>query len=403
MKYVILVPDGMSGLPVEELNDRTCMEVANAPNMDMIAKNGIVGMARNVPKGMTPASDVANLSILGYDPKEYYCGRGPLEAANLDVDISENDVAFRFNTVTIADDKMLDYSAGHITTKETAVLVEALSKKLGNEKFKFYTGTSYRNLLMVHCDSPEEAERLVDVKCYPPHDILDKSITKHFPKDPELVELMDWSKGVLKHNDINKVRIDLGQNPANMIWVWGQGRKASIPEFESVYGISGGIISAVDLLKGMGRILGLEVAEVPGATGYYDTNYEGKAEAALDILERRDMVFVHVEAPDEAGHNGDFRAKIRAIENFDSKITGRIVDELTGKHDHRILILPDHPTPIQKRTHTADPVPFALVGKGIAPDDVTVFTERSAKVGSVSLKKGSELMKMLLADIEGGQ
>ncbi len=399
MKYIVLVPDGMAGEPLEELNDRTCMEVAHSPNMDMIARKGIVGTTMNVPKGMTPASDVANLSILGYDPRKYYCGRGPLEAANLGVDLGESDVAFRFNTVTVSEDRMVDYSAGHITTKETKILVKLLNKELGSDKFSFYAGTSYRNLLVVHCASPEEAERLASLQCYPPHDILDQPISKHLPKERELVDLMERSKGILKDHDINKVRIDLGQNPANMIWVWGQGKKPDIPKFEDAYGITGGIISAVDLLKGLGHVLGLEVAEVPGATGYFDTDYEGKAEAALDILSRNDLVFVHVEAPDEAGHTGNIREKLRAIENFDSKITGRIVKELTDSgEDHRILILPDHPTPIKKRTHTSDPVPFAMAGKGIEPDDVTVFTERSAQAGSVRISKGSELMRLLIGE-----
>jgi 2,3-bisphosphoglycerate-independent phosphoglycerate mutase len=398
MKYAILVPDGMSGLPLDELNGRTCMESANTPNMDMVARKGVVGMTRNVPKGMIPASDVANLSILGYDPKKYYCGRGPLEAANLGVELGECDVAFRFNTVTVHKDKMVDYSAGHISTSEADTLVKLLNKELGSERYSFYTGTSYRNLLMVHCSSVEEADALAKVLCHPPHDILDKSISNHLPDEPEIVKLMERSKGILADIDINKVRIDLGQNPANMIWIWGQGKKPDIPKFEDAFGITGGIISAVDLLKGMGRVLGLEVAEVPGATGYYDTNYEGKAEAALDILKRRDMVFVHVEAPDEAGHNGDVREKITAIENFDSKIVGRIVKGLYGTSEYRVLVLPDHPTPIRKRTHTKDPVPFAMAGEGIEPDDVVVFTERSAKAGSVKLEKGFELMRMLLAE-----
>jgi 2,3-bisphosphoglycerate-independent phosphoglycerate mutase len=398
MKYVVLVPDGMADTPIDELNDRTCMEAANAPHMNMIARKGVVGTVKNIPKGMIPASDVANLSILGYDPKKYYCGRGPLEAANLNVELTDSDVAFRFNTVTVYDDKMIDYSAGHITTKETSILVDLLNKKMGNERYHFYAGVSYRNLLMVHCDSPEEADRISRVKCYPPHDILDQSVSRHLPKDRALVELMERSRSLMEDHEINRVRLDLKQNPANQIWIWGQGKRPDMPRFEDAYGIRGGIISAVDLLKGLGRVLGLEVAEVPGATGYYDTDYAGKAEAALDILSRHDMVFVHVEAPDEAGHNGDIVEKIKAIENFDSKITGRIIGELSDKVDYRILILPDHPTPIRKRTHTADPVPFAMAGKGITPDEVTVFSERSAKAGSVVLDEGWKLMGMLLGD-----
>ncbi len=396
MKYAILVPDGMADLPLEELNDCTCMESANIPNMDMVARRGIVGTVKNVPRGMTPASDVANLSILGYDPRKYYCGRGPLEAANLNVNLEPNDVAFRFNTVTVNEDKMEDYSAGHISTKESKLLVKLLTDKFGSKRYSFYPGTSYRNLLVVHCDSEKEAEEISKITCFAPHDILDKLITKHFPKSQELVELMLKSREVIADSDINKVRIDLGQNPANMIWVWGQGRKPVMPTFKEAFNKTGGMISAVDLLKGMARILGLEVAEVPGATGYYDTNYEGKAEAAIEILKRKDFVFLHVEAPDEAGHNGDIRAKIAAIENFDSKIVGRIVKEFTDSgEDFRVLILPDHPTPIKKRTHTAEAVPFAMAGKDIVPDDVSVFTEKSAKAGSKHLNNGAELIKLL--------
>ena len=396
MKYIILVPDGMSGLPVGDIDGRTCMEAAKTPNMDMIARKGVAGLVKNVPKGMVPASDVANLSILGYDPKKYYCGRGPLEAANLGVELNEKDVAFRFNTVTVFDDIMIDYSAGHITTQESDVLVKSLNKELSNDRFHFYTGTSYRNLLLMKCDSKEEADKFSMVNCFPPHDILDMAVSKHLPKEKELLDLMERSKEILANNDINKVRVDLGQNPANMIWIWGQGKRPDMPTYKEAYGLTGGIISAVDLIKGLGRILDLEVVEVPGATGYYDTNYEGKAKAALDILERHNFVFVHVEAPDEAGHNGEVMAKIKAIENFDSKITGPILKRFSGRGDFRIMILPDHPTPIVKRTHTNDPVPVAIAGEGIDPDEVTVFSEKSCKAGSLNVKQGSDLMKYLI-------
>lgn len=397
MKYIIVVPDGMSGLPVEELNDRTCMEAANTPNMDMIARKGIAGVTNNTPKGMIPASDVANLSILGYDPEKYYSGRGPLEAANLGVELGANDVAFRFNTVTVGQDKMVDYSAGHISSEESVLLVEALDKELSSEKFSFFPGTSYRNLLLVHCASDEEADKLSELECFPPHNISDKSVSKHLPKNAELVDLMERSKNILEEHDINKVRVDLGQNPANMIWVWGQGRNPDIPKFEDAYGIDGGIISAVDLLKGIGHLIGLEVAEVQGATGYYDTNFAGKAQAALDILDRKALVFVHIEAPDEAGHNGDILAKVKAIENIDNIVIANIIKGLEGKdYDYRIMVLPDHPTPVKKKMHTNDPVPVAIAGKGITPDDVTVYTEKAAKAGSLKINKGWELMKFLL-------
>ncbi|MDD3089553.1 MAG: cofactor-independent phosphoglycerate mutase [Candidatus Omnitrophica bacterium] len=374
MKYLVLVPDGMAGLPLEELSGRTCLESALKPNMDMIALKGVVGTVKNIPKGMTPASDVANLSILGYDPAKYYCGRGPLEAANLGVSLAEKDVAFRFNTVTVSGGRMADYSAGHISTGEVSVITDVLNREFVNERYSFYPGTSYRNLLVVHCDSLDEAKKLSKVKCSAPHDILDQEIAKHLPANEELVSIMERSRELLADSDINKVRVDLGQNPADMIWLWGQGLKPDMPSFKDAYGLTGGIISAVDLLKGTGRLLGLETPLVSGATGYYDTNYEAKADAALDMLSKYDLAFVHVEAPDEAGHNGDIRAKIQAIENFDSKIIKRILDRLTGRVDYRVLLLPDHPTPIKLRTHTSDPVPFAMAGKGIEPDDVTIFT-----------------------------
>lgn len=396
MKYVVLVPDGMADLPLEELGDRTCMEMAHKPNMDMIARKGIVGTVKNIPRGMIPASDVANLSILGYDPAKYYCGRGPMEAANLGVVLSPTDVAFRFNTVTAEGDRMADYSAGHISSKEVAVITDMLNKEFFGGRYSFYTGTSYRNLLVVHCSSEEEAEALSKVKCFPPHDILDQSISGHMPKNEELAGIMEKSKQLLDGHEINKVRIDLNQNPANMIWLWGQGMKPSMPAFKDAYGLSGGMISAVDLLKGTGRILGLTVPDVAGATGYYDTNYDGKAEAALAILENNDFVFVHVEAPDEAGHNGDIRAKIKSIEDFDSKIVGKMINALMGKGDYRVLVLPDHPTPIKKRTHTSDPVPFAMAGKGITPDDVVIFSEAAAKAGSLHVDKGWKLMQLLI-------
>ncbi|MBF0493722.1 MAG: cofactor-independent phosphoglycerate mutase [Candidatus Omnitrophica bacterium] len=397
MKYIILVPDGMPGEPLEDLNGRTCLEAADVPNMNSIAMRGIVGTAKNVPKGMTPASDVANLSILGYNPEIYYCGRGPLEAANLGIELDDNQVAFRFNTVTIAGNRMEDYSAGHIRTEETKILVDLLNRELGSERYKFLAGCSYRNVLIVTCASKKEADALNKLECHAPHDILDKDITKYMPKNQELADLMMQSAKILGGNDVNKVRVDLNENPANMIWLWGQGKKPNMPKFEEAYGVTGAIISAVDLLKGLGRILGLDVINVPGATGYYDTNYEGKADAAIEALREKDLVYVHVEAPDEAGHNGDIRAKITAIENFDKKIVGRVLEAFKDRTDYRILVIPDHPTPISKRTHTSDVVPFTLAGNGINPDEVTVFTETSAKAGSIEIKHGHELMRRFIS------
>jgi len=399
VKYIVLVGDGMSDRPLDELNGRTPLEVSHCRNMDEIVKNGRIGTAATVPKGMAPASDVANLSILGYDPVKYYSGRGPLEAENIGVDLRENDVAFRCNLITEAGDKMVDYSAGHITSSEAGALMETIDKALCVENAKFYSGISYRNLMVLKAKSGEEAHRFSKIKCAPPHDIVNKSISRNFPHGEGreiLVDLMKRSKEILAQTDINKVRIDLGENPASMIWLWGQGLRPNMPLFKDLYGASGSIISAVDLLKGMGKIVGLKVIDVPGATGYYDTNYAGKGEHALRALEERDFVFVHVEAPDEAGHNGDIREKITAIENFDKFVVGAIWKEYKKRNDFRIMVLPDHATPINCRTHTADPVPFAICGKDIEPDNACVFSEAASRATRLTFREGWLLMKYLI-------
>ncbi|MCQ9206961.1 MAG: cofactor-independent phosphoglycerate mutase [Omnitrophica bacterium] len=399
MKYIVLVGDGMSGWPIEELNGRTTLESANRYYMDEITKRGRLGIATTIPKGMTPASDVANLSIIGYDPLKYYSGRGPLEAANIGVSLGEHDVAFRCNLVTEAQGKMVDYSAGHITTKEAVILIERLNSKLGNERIKFYHGINYRHLLIVKAKSREEALLLSRIKCIAPHDITGEAISRNLPQGKErkfLTELMDKSGKILGECDINKVRIDLKENPANSIWLWGQGMKPSMPSFKELYGVSGSIISAVDLIKGIGKIIGLDVLEVPGATGYYDTNFQGKGEYALKSLKEKDFVFVHVEAPDEAGHNGDIREKISAIENFDRFVVGTIWKEFKHRSDFRIIVLPDHATPIAKKTHTRDPIPFVLCGEGIRPDGASVFTEKAARATGFRMGEGCLLMKRLI-------
>jgi len=399
MKYILLVGDGMADRPIEELNGKTVLEAANTQYMDEIVSKGRIGTVKTIPSGMTPASDVANLSIIGYDPREYYSGRGPFEAANMGIELKKNQIAFRLNTVTIGDDEMVDYSAGHISSKESSILIELLNKKIGNSSIRFYPGVSYRNLMIIECSSKEEAEGLTKVKCMPPHDIMGKQISKNLPKGKGsdlLCDIMNKAKNVLKSADVNKVRIDLGENPANMIWLWGQGTRPEIPSFKELFGLNGAVISAVDLVNGMGVLLGLEPIKVPGATGYYDTNYKGKAEYALKALEEKDFVFVHVEAPDEAGHNGDLMAKINAIENFDRHVVGTILNALKDKRDFRIMVLPDHATPISIRSHTDEPVPFAFCGEGVSPDDAHVFTETSARASGLVLEKGAMLMRQLI-------
>ena len=399
MKYIVLVGDGMSGRPLEELNGCTTLEIASKPYMDEIVKRGKLGTATTIPKGMTPASDVANLSILGYDPLKYYSGRGPLEAVNIGVDLRVGEVAFRCNLVTHADNKMVDYSAGHISTPEAKVIIEMINKSLGTEKVKFYPGISYRHLMVLGASSREEAQVISKIKCMPPHDIIGKSIKKNLPQGEGkeiLLDLIEKSKKVLATNDVNKVRIDLGENPANMIWLWGQGIMPVMPPFKNLYGVTGSIISAVDLIKGIGKIVGLDVIDVPGATGYYDTNFEGKGKYALRSLENKDFVFVHIEAPDEAGHNGDIREKIKAIENFDKFVVGAIWEAFKNRNDFRLMILPDHATPISIRTHATDPIPFVMCGEGIESDNAQVFTEKAAVATEFAVSEGHLLMKKLI-------
>ena len=401
MKYIMLVGDGMADRPIKELDGLTPLETARTPNMDYIAKNGLVGNAVTVPEGLQAASDVANMALLGYDPSKYYCGRGPLEAANMGIHIKENEVAFRCNTVTISDDKMADYSAGHITTKESEKVITALDKELHSKAIKLYPGVSYRHLAIIDCDKVKiNKNDLIKTMCTPPHDILDKPIARYLPHGAAsgfLTDIMVKSKKILEKHDINRVRIDLGENPANMIWLWGQGVKPDMPLFQDKFGISGSIISAVDLIKGLGKIIGLDPVDVPGATGYYDTDYLAKAKYALKALNEKDFVFVHVEAPDEAGHNGDLRQKIAAIESFDKLVVGTVLDAFKNKKDFRIVVLPDHATPVSVRTHTRDPIPFAMYGKGIKKDTIESYSEAAARESRLFLKDGFKIMEALLA------
>jgi len=399
MKYAILVGDGMSDYPIAELGGKTPLEVAKIPNMNAMVKAGAIGLVKTVPRGMKPASDVANLSILGYDPKAYYSGRGPLEAANIGIELAEDEIAFRCNLVTVNNDIMADYSAGHISDKESQTLIGRLNERLGTERLKFYHGKSYRNLLVIKARSSAELDDLAKASCTPPHDIASQGIAKHLPKGSGaevLNGVMRESKAVLEKDEINKVRVDLGENPANMIWLWGQGRNPNMPTFKGIFGIDGAVISAVDLVNGIGRIAGLEVIGVPGATGYYDTNYKGKGEYAVRAMERKDFVFVHVEAPDEAGHNGDLRAKITAIENFDKFVVGAVWNFMKDTDGHRMMVLSDHATPVAVKTHVSDPAPFVMAGSGIAHNGFDVFSERNAASSKLKFKSGAALAERFI-------
>lgn len=392
MKYVILVADGMADYPLDELEGRTPLEIAKTPNMDFVAQTGIVGEASMIPKGMPVGSDVANLSIFGYNPKEYYSGRGPLEAVNIGVKLSKDDVAFRCNLVTYFEDTLIDYSAGHISTREAKILIELLNKRLATKYIKFYAGVGYRHVM---CVKPTKRYPEFTTDCIPPHDITGKSISRSLPKGKGsqfIIDLQEMSKSILSQHEVNQVRVDLEENPANMIWLWGQGKRPELPSFYSRHKIKGSVISAVDLIKGIGKIAGLNVINVPGATGYYDTDYKAKAEYGIRSLNDRDFILVHVEAPDEAGHNGDTRAKVSAIENFDRKIVGRFLKHFENKKDYRILVLPDHPTPIRLKTHTRDPICFTMCGEGITPDKKQSFSEFTSKNSSFVFKDGYKLI-----------
>ncbi len=387
-KFIVLVGDGMADYPVEELGGRTPLEVAHKPNMDRIASEGRMGMMETVPRGMPPDSAVANLRILGYDPRKYFTGRGPLEAGAMGIELGKNDIAFRCNLVTEGDGRMLDYSAGHISTEESAQLLEEV-KKFGIGEF--HVGVSYRHVFVLRGSDASAG-------CSPPHDIVGERISKHMikPKDEtsrKLRELMLASKDVLSRHPVNLRRVKLGKNPANMIWLWSPGGRPKLERFEQKYGLRGAMISAVNLIKGIGVYAGMEIIEVPGATGYYDTNYEGKADYALKALKTKDLVYIHVEAPDEAGHAGDAEQKIKTIEDLDRRLLGRILDRAEGC---KIAVLPDHPTPIKVKTHTPDPVPFAIYAPGAKGDELR-FDERSGKKGSLGFIPGEKFMELLLA------
>jgi 2,3-bisphosphoglycerate-independent phosphoglycerate mutase len=384
MKYVVIVGDGMADMPISELGGKTPLQKAHTPNMDKLAREGRPGRVRTVPEGMHPGSDVANLSILGYNPREYYSGRAPLEAASIGIELNPDDVAYRCNLVTLKYNRektraiMEDYSSGHITTEEARELINDINRELGTEKIRFYPGTSYRHL-MVWSDGS------VDIECVPPHDILGKDIMDYLPVgDDENVmrKIMYESVSILERHPVNLERMKNGKNPGNSVWLWGQGRRPKMPTFYEKYAIKGALVSAVDLTKGLGIYAGFEILEVPGTTGWIDTNYKGKADAAIEALKRVDFVYLHVESPDEAGHSGNYQHKIRAIEDFDRLVVGNVVNDMKVFDEYRILLLPDHPTPISMRTHTSDPVPFVLFdsrvkkyNKGIAYDES--ITERN--------------------------
>ncbi len=396
MKYVVVLYDGMADYPVPALGGKTPMMCANKPLFDSLAKKGEVGLVKTVDDTLKPGSDVANMSVMGFDPLKYYTGRSPLEAVSIGVKLLDDDVTLRCNVVTLSDEEnyedktMVDYSAGDISTAEAAELIKAVEEAFGNEKYTYYSGVSYRHCLTVHKGTTDLGEMT------PPHDISDRVVGPYLSKSEnakELIDMMKKSYDVLKNHPVNLKRIAEGKRPGNSIWLWGEGNKPILPSFESLYGLKGSVISAVDLLKGIGISAGMATPDVEGATGYIDTNFEGKAKAALSELEGgKDFVYIHIEAPDECGHRNEPENKVRAIELIDEKVLSILLEGLEKYDDYKIMILPDHPTPIVTKTHARDAVPYMIYHKNAPVQGVDTINEDTAKATGNFIEKGSELM-----------
>ncbi len=402
MKYVVLLCDGMADLPCEVLNGKTPMEAAHKPCMDALAARSELGMAVTVPAGLSPGSDVANLSVLGYRPADCYTGRSPLEAANIGIDLADDDVAIRCNLVTLSDEeaygdkRMVDYCAGDIHTEQADEIIRTVQEVLGGGEFDFYTGTAYRHCLVWH------GGKTAIGKLTPPHDISGQVVGEHLPSHPAaapLLDLMRRSADLLAQHPVNVTRRAAGQNPANSIWLWGHGKRPQLPDFEQRFGVKGAMVSAVDLLKGIARLNGMRVCEVEGATGYLDTNFVGKREAAVAALrDGCDMVYIHLEAPDECGHRGETQNKVRAIEEIDRQVLAPLLEELRGIDEVSLLIMPDHPTPLSSKTHSSAPVPYLLYRSTVASGcGAARFTEATAAATGVMVAEASDLMGRLLS------
>jgi len=399
MKFVLVIPDGMGDRPVKALGGKTPLEVARTPNMDFFASHGVVGLTNNIPKGFIPGTDIGSMSVFGYDPRRYFTGRGPLEATVHGLKLGSRDLAFRCNLVTLEKGKLKDFSADHVTLKEAGTLVsdfDRLARKIFPGSVRFYPGkgTGYRHLLIVK----NVPTALSSIKCTPPHDIMGQPYEKYLPKGNAsalLNSLMAFSRAFLAGHPINRARIKKGLGPANSIWLWGQGFGPDLPSYKKRFGFRGGVITAVDLLKGIAMHAGLDVIRVPGVTGYFDTNYTGKAEYAARSLKRHDFVAVHIESTDEAGHIGDPKLKVKAIEDVDRFVLGTLRKRLAKTGPYKILLLPDHFTCVETRTHSSDPVPFLAYSSEREREGPKKFSERTAKASGVVVKEGHRLMGLL--------
>lgn len=397
MKYIVMLCDGMAGYPLESLGNKTTMMKAYKPNMDRMAKTSTMGLVKTVPDSLSPGSDVANLAAMGFDATECYTGRSPLEAISIGIDMAKTDIAFRCNLVTLSDDEkyaektMKDYSSQEITTAEAAELIAAVNDAFKTDEIEFFAGISYRHCMIWH-NGP------CGLGLTPPHDISDRKITDYVPKNGRLFELMSKSYDILKDHPINKSRSSRGLNPANSIWLWGEGTKPEIPNFKEIRGLNGSVISAVDLIKGIGISTGFNVVEVEGATGNINTSFENKCLAALNELKNgADYVYIHVEAPDECGHRGEIENKIKSIEYIDGQIIGPLTKQLENMgEEYTILIMPDHPTPIATKTHARDAVPFMIYRSGAPVNGRDKFDEEEAKLTNIYFKNGLELYKEFL-------
>lgn len=403
MKYAVILYDGMADYPVEALGGKTPMECAHKPIFDRLASKGEVGLVRTVASGLKPGSDVANLSVLGYDPKVCYTGRSPLEAVSIGVKMADTDVSLRCNVVTLSDEEnyddktMVDYSAGDISSEEAAEIIKTVQEHFGGGEFDFYAGVSYRHCLIHHGGTTELGSMT------PPHDISGRVVGSYISTAPtaqKLVKMMRESYDLLKDHPVNKKRIAEGKRPANSIWLWGEGKRPALESFEGLYGVRGCIVSAVDLLKGIGICAGMEVPEVEGATGYIDTNFEGKAQAGIDALKNGcDFVYLHFEAPDECGHRNEPENKVRAIELIDSRVLPLILNALEEYDDYKVMILPDHPTPIATKTHASDPVPYMIYRKKAERDSgVGSINEKTAEATGNFIEYGPGIMKHFIED-----
>jgi len=401
VKYIILLGDGMADWPLPQYDGRTPLQVAQTPAMDRAVQLGVLGQFRPIPEGLAAGSDIGNLSCFGYNPRLCFCGRAPIEAANMGVSLAEDEVAFRCNLVTLQDGVMKDFTSGHISSEEGAEIIVTLNETLAKEfPVTFYPGVSYRHLAVVQA-TDASTDDLAAVDCTPPHNITTQAWEPHLPKggaESLIRALMARSQEVLRVHGVNQKRIAADKLPATSIWLWGQGKAPSMPTYAEQYGLSGAVVSAVDLVKGIGVLAGLEVLNVPGATGWLDTNYEGKIHAALDALNRHDFVYVHVEAPDETAHQGRADLKIQAIEDFDKRIVAPAMAYLEQHPDTRILIAPDHITAIETMTHAGGEMPFALCGAGVPRNGFARYTEQDAAQSGILITEGCELVRRMLRE-----